>query len=61
VRIVAGGQPVARLVSTYNEMGPGEVCALFGSSDHLELAVNARSAEGQTGGRRGTRIEVRRN
>jgi S-adenosylmethionine hydrolase len=47
IRIVVGGpggQPVDRLVSTYAEIGPGEVCALFGSSDHLELAANADSA-----------------
>ena len=44
IRITAGGHPVDRLVSTYAEIGPGEVCALFGSSDHLELAANADSA-----------------
>jgi len=44
IRIVVGGHPVDRLVSTYAEIGPGEVCALFGSSDHLELAANAESA-----------------
>jgi hypothetical protein len=43
-RILAGGMPVGRLVSTYAEIPPGEVCALFGSSDHLELAANAGSA-----------------
>jgi S-adenosyl-L-methionine hydrolase (adenosine-forming) len=47
--IVAGGAPVARLVSTYAEIGPGEVCALFGSSDHLELAANAASAAERLG------------
>ena len=61
VSIVADGHTVGRLVSTYSEMGPGELCALFGSSDHLELAVNAGSAERQIDGRRGTRIEVRRD
>jgi S-adenosylmethionine hydrolase len=44
IRILAGSIPVERLVSTYAEIGPGEVCALFGSSDHLELAANASSA-----------------
>jgi S-adenosyl-L-methionine hydrolase (adenosine-forming) len=44
IRIVAGGHGVDRLVSTYAEIGQGEVCALFGSSDHLELAANADSA-----------------
>jgi S-adenosyl-L-methionine hydrolase (adenosine-forming) len=44
IRILVGATPVERLVSTYAEIGPGEVCALFGSSDHLELAANATSA-----------------
>ena len=61
VSIVTDGQPVARLVSTYSEIGPGELCALFGGSDHLELAVNAGHAGRETGGRRGSRIEVRRS
>jgi hypothetical protein len=47
IRILAGSIPVERLVSTYAEIGPGEVCALFGSSDHLELAANASSAASQ--------------
>jgi S-adenosylmethionine hydrolase len=33
---------IARLATTYAEIPDGEVCALFGSTDHLELA--ARSA-----------------
>jgi S-adenosyl-L-methionine hydrolase (adenosine-forming) len=47
IRILVGSTPVERLVSTYAEIGPGEVCALFGSSDHLELAANAASAASQ--------------
>ena len=31
-------------METYADIGPGEVCALFGSTDHLELAANAASA-----------------
>ena len=60
IRIVAGDRPVARLVSTYAEIAQGEVCALFGSSDHLELAVYAASAEEQLGLPRGTRVEIQR-
>jgi S-adenosyl-L-methionine hydrolase (adenosine-forming) len=41
-----GPHQVARVVTTYADAGPGEVCALFGSTDHLEIAVNgARAAE----------------
>ncbi len=35
---------VSRVVSTYADARPGEVCALFGSTDHLEIAVNGASA-----------------
>ena len=48
-RILAGGEPVGRLVSTYAEIRPGEVCALFGSTDHLEIAANAASAAERLG------------
>jgi S-adenosylmethionine hydrolase len=44
IQIVAGTFPVERLVATYNEVSAGEVCALFGSTDHLEIAVNAGNA-----------------
>ncbi len=60
-RIVAGGAPVGRLVSTYAEIGAGEVCALFGSSDHLELAANAASAADSLGlAKRRDRGQIRR-
>jgi S-adenosyl-L-methionine hydrolase (adenosine-forming) len=35
---------VPRLVTTYAEADPGAVCALFGSTDHLEIAVSGGSA-----------------
>ena len=44
IDIVVGGHAVGRLVETYADIGPGEVCALFGSTDHLEFAANAASA-----------------
>jgi S-adenosylmethionine hydrolase len=44
VLILAGGEPVDRLVATYAEIHPGEVCALFGSTDHLEFAAHGASA-----------------
>jgi S-adenosylmethionine hydrolase len=59
-RILACDTPVGRLVSTYAEIPPGEVCALFGSSDHLELAANAASAAERLGLTRGAGVEVRR-
>jgi S-adenosylmethionine hydrolase len=44
IDIEVGGCAVGRLVETYADIGPGEVCALFGSTDHLEFAANAASA-----------------
>jgi hypothetical protein len=44
IEIVAGTQAVAAVVATYAEAQAGAVCALFGSSDHLEVAVNGGSA-----------------
>jgi S-adenosylmethionine hydrolase len=60
-RILASGTPVGRLVSTYAEISPGEVCALFGSSDHLELAANAASAAERLGLTRGAEVEIRKS
>src|SRR5262245_9659059 len=39
-----GPHPVARVVSTYADVASGELCALFGSSEHLEIAANGSSA-----------------
>jgi S-adenosylmethionine hydrolase len=60
VRIVAADRAVGRLVSTYAEISQGEVCALFGSSDHLELAANSASAAEQLGLGPGTVIQILR-
>ena len=60
VQIAAGGHTVGRLVATYTEIQPGEVCALFGSTDHLELAANAGSAAERLALGRGAGVEVSR-
>jgi S-adenosylmethionine hydrolase len=60
VQIVAGGAPVGRLVATYADIQPGEVCALFGSTDHLELAANSGSAADALGLTRGAPVHVTR-
>ncbi len=44
IEIEVGGHPVGRLVETYADIAADEVCALFGSTDHLEIAANAASA-----------------
>ena len=33
-----------RIVATYADAPAGELCALFGSTDHLEIAINAGDA-----------------
>ena len=53
VQVAAGGATVGRLVATYADIQPGEICALFGSTDHLELAANAGSAADSSGSTRG--------
>lgn len=54
------GQDIARVISTYAEAVPGELCALFGSTDHLELALNGASAAALTGATRGSAVHVGR-
>jgi S-adenosyl-L-methionine hydrolase (adenosine-forming) len=51
---------VARVVNTYAEAPAGTLCALFGSTDHLEIAVNGGSAAGALGLGRGARVAITR-
>src|SRR4029453_4706311 len=37
LEIQAGPHQIGKVVSTYADAGPGELCALFGSSEHLEI------------------------
>lgn len=60
VQITAGGATVGRLVATYADIQNGEVCALFGSTDHLELAANAGSAADVLSLARGAAVDIRR-
>lgn len=60
VQVTAGGVTVGRLVATYADIQSGEVCALFGSTDHLELAANAGSAADILGLLRGTIVQITR-
>jgi len=58
LRISAGGHEIGRLVNTYAEAGADEVCALFGSTDHLEVAENGGSAAERLGLGRGADVQV---
>ncbi len=51
--VTAGGTAVGRVVATYAEAAAGALCALFGSTDHLEIAVNGGSAAARLGASRG--------
>ena len=55
-----GTHQVSRVVSTYADASPGEVCALFGSTDHLEIAANGASAAAALDLRRGAPVHVAR-
>lgn len=60
IEIVAGTHVVSTLVAAYAESQPGAVCALFGSSDHLEVAVNGGSAAERLQLGRGGRVTIAR-
>lgn len=59
VQIAAGERRIAPLVRTYTEVEDGSLCALFGSTDHLEIAVNGGSAANRLQASRGMPISVR--
>ncbi len=59
IAVSIGGQDIPRLVATYAEAPAGELCALFGSTDHLEIAVNAGDAVRHLGLSRGAGVRVR--
>ena len=61
VHIAVGGASIDRLVSTYSDISPGDIGALFGSTDHLEVAAHAANARraARRGGRRARRSSTR--
>jgi S-adenosylmethionine hydrolase len=58
--VAVSGYRTVRLVSTYGEAGPGEVVALFGGTDRLEIAVRSGNAAEALGVGRGTTVHVSR-
>src|SRR5687767_14925837 len=60
IEIAAGTHAVDKVVATYSEAAAGAVCALFGSSDHLEVAVNGGSAAERLQLARGARVTIAR-
>jgi S-adenosylmethionine hydrolase len=57
---IEAGDRRLRLVATYAEIGPGELCALYGSTDLLEIAAASAPAAGQPGFDAGLRVRLRR-
>jgi S-adenosylmethionine hydrolase len=60
VEVRIAGRVVAHVVSTYAEAPAGTPCALFGSTDHLEIAVPQGDAAARLGIGRGAEVLVRR-
>jgi S-adenosyl-L-methionine hydrolase (adenosine-forming) len=60
LEIRAGAHEVSKVVSAYADAAPGDVCALFGSTDHLEIAVNGASAAALLDLGRGATVHVAR-
>lgn len=60
LEIQIGSHQVSKVVSTYTDVAPGEICALFGSTDHLEVAANGASAAASLGLSRGAPVHVSR-
>ena len=58
VAVRVEGHDVPRLVQTYADVPAGSVCALFGSTDHLEIAVSGGSAAEQLSLRRGATVSI---
>jgi S-adenosylmethionine hydrolase len=55
-----GSFQISKVVSTYADSSPGELCVLFGSTDHLEIAANGANAAAEIGAGRGTTVYVER-
>lgn len=60
IEVHVGGRQVSKVVSTYADVAPGEVCALFGSTDHLEIAASGASAATELALARGAAVHVAR-
>lgn len=60
VSLSVAGHPIIGVVATYADIRNGEVCALFGSTDHLEFAVNGGSAAKALGVTRGAPVQIAR-
>jgi S-adenosylmethionine hydrolase len=60
IEMMVGSHRVPRVVATYADAAAGELCALFGSTDHLEVALNSGNASEQLSLGRGAPIVIRK-
>jgi S-adenosylmethionine hydrolase len=60
LHLTVAGHSIARIVSTYSDIAAGDLGALFGSTDHLEVAAHAASAAERLGVATGAPVELRR-
>lgn len=60
LELSVAGQAISRIVSTYTEIAPGDVSALFGSTDHLECAMRAERASDRLGVKEGDAVVLSR-
>ena len=60
IEMSAGPHRIGRVVSTYADAAAGEACALFGSTDHLEIALTAANAAEQLHLARGAKVTIRK-
>jgi penicillin-binding protein 1A len=60
IEIQVGDRVVSKVVSAYTDAAAGELCALFGSTDHLEIAANGASAAGDLHLARGASVQIAR-
>ena len=60
IGVRVGSREIPHIVSTYAYASAGELCALVGSSDHLEIAVNGGNAAEALGLGRGGAVQLRR-
>jgi S-adenosylmethionine hydrolase len=59
--LTVGGRTISRIVSTFADIAPDEIGALFGSTDHLECAAASASAADALGVAVGDPVELRRS
>jgi S-adenosylmethionine hydrolase len=59
VRVLVAGHDIRGVVGTYADAPPGALCALIGSTGHLEIAVCGGSAANTLGVGRGERVHLR--